>query len=263
MRNASATTVSGRVPTTRLVPWLTVTGRSVFWRSVRHGTPSIVVSSWMPPESVSTRRARLIRATKSRYPSGGRQTSPRVAPASVASAPSRARTRGWTGKTIGSRRPIVRSAPSSSSSTSGSSTLAGRCRVRTANGRPVRRSRSTIVEALQRIRDASRASAMTLPTKWIFSGAAPSRRRLARAPSSVMNRTSATASVSTRLISSGIVRSKLRRPASTWTTGMPSFTAVRVAASVEFTSPTTSTASGRDAVSTGSRRRITSAVCTA
>ena len=29
-----------------------VTGRSVLGRSVRHGTPSNVVSSWMPPESV-------------------------------------------------------------------------------------------------------------------------------------------------------------------------------------------------------------------
>ena len=52
-------------------------------------------------------------------------------------------------------------------------------------------------------------------------------------------------SVRTRLISSGMVRSKLRRPASTWATGMPSFTAVIVAATVEFTSPTTTTADGR------------------
>ena len=47
-----------------------------------------------------------------------------------------------------------------------------------------------------------------------------------------------------RLISSGIVRSKLRRPASTWPTGMPSFAATSAAASVEFTSPGTSTTSG-------------------
>ena len=33
----------------------TVIGRSVFSRSVRHGTPRTVVSSWMPPESVRTR----------------------------------------------------------------------------------------------------------------------------------------------------------------------------------------------------------------
>ena len=40
------------------VPCVTVTGRSVDSRSVRHGTPSTVVSSWMPPESVSTTGAR-------------------------------------------------------------------------------------------------------------------------------------------------------------------------------------------------------------
>jgi hypothetical protein len=50
-----------------------------------------------------------------------------------------------------------------------------------------------------------------------------------------------------RLISSGIVRSNERSPASTWATGMPSFTAASVAASVELTSPTTSTACGRPA----------------
>ena len=52
------------------------------------------------------------------------------------------------------------------------------------------------------------------------------------------------ASVRMRLISSGIVRSKLRRPASTWATGTPSLTAVRAQAIVELTSPTTTTASG-------------------
>ena len=36
---------------------VTVTGRSVLCRRVRHGTPSAVVSSWIPPESVRTSRA--------------------------------------------------------------------------------------------------------------------------------------------------------------------------------------------------------------
>jgi hypothetical protein len=48
------------------VPWVSVTGRSVLSRSVTHGTPRIVVSSWMPPLSVSTRRASLISLRKSR-----------------------------------------------------------------------------------------------------------------------------------------------------------------------------------------------------
>src|SRR5262249_2063370 len=49
---AAATALAGSVPTSWLVPTSTVTGRSVFSRSVRQGTPSAVVSSWMPPESV-------------------------------------------------------------------------------------------------------------------------------------------------------------------------------------------------------------------
>ena len=52
-------------------------------------------------------------------------------------------------------------------------------------------------------------------------------------------------SVTSRLISSGIRRSPLRSPASTCATGMCSFLATIEQASVEFTSPTTSTQSGR------------------
>ena len=44
-------------PTRTFVPRVTVIGRSVFSRTVRHGTPRKVVSSWMPPESVMTRTA--------------------------------------------------------------------------------------------------------------------------------------------------------------------------------------------------------------
>ena len=36
------------------MPWVIVIGRSVLGRTVRHGTPSTVVSSWIPPESVTT-----------------------------------------------------------------------------------------------------------------------------------------------------------------------------------------------------------------
>ena len=69
------------------------------------------------------------------------------------------------------------------------------------------------------------------------------------------------ASATIRLISSGIVRSKLRRPDSMWATGMPSFAAVSAAASVELTSPGTITRSGRSSSRTGSRRSIMRAVC--
>ena len=47
------------------------------------------------------------------------------------------------------------------------------------------------------------------------------------------------------------------------TTGMPFFTATSVQASVELTSPTTSTQDGLCSSSAGSNRFITSAVCTA
>ncbi len=66
-----------------------------------------------------------------------------------------------------------------------------------------------------------------------------------------------------RFSSSGIVRSKLRRPDSTWATGICIFAAVRAAATVELTSPGTITRSGCSSPSTGSSRSITRAVCCA
>ena len=63
---SSATMQSGSSPTRTLVPCSTVTGRSVLLRSVRQGTPRTVVSSWMPPESVSTSRAWATSLRKSR-----------------------------------------------------------------------------------------------------------------------------------------------------------------------------------------------------
>ena len=50
---------------TRLEPTSAVAGRSVFSRSVRQGTLRIVVSSWMPPELVSTSFAEDISFRKS------------------------------------------------------------------------------------------------------------------------------------------------------------------------------------------------------
>ena len=51
--------------TRRLVPWVIVTGRSVLGRTVRHGTPSTVVSSCRPPLSVTTRAAPATRERNS------------------------------------------------------------------------------------------------------------------------------------------------------------------------------------------------------
>lgn len=56
---------SGSVPTSRLVPIVIVMGRSVFSRSVKHGIPRTVVSSWTPPESVRTSFDPVTRERKS------------------------------------------------------------------------------------------------------------------------------------------------------------------------------------------------------
>ncbi len=112
-------------------------------------------------------------------------------------------------------------------------------------------------------RHATSVSIITLPTRKTRSSATPSLRRLSTPLGSVTNSQSLSASVRMRLISSGIVRSKLRNPASTCATGTNSLAATRAQASVELTSPTTSTRSGRSASTTGSKRFITSAVCTA
>ena len=74
---------------------VTVIGRSVLSRNVRQGTPSTVVSSCIPPESVNTRRALSMSARKSRYPSGSTmETAPeRSIVSSRPNADSRARAR--------------------------------------------------------------------------------------------------------------------------------------------------------------------------
>ena len=83
-------------------------------------------------------------------------------------------------------------------------------------------------------------------------GGTPSRARFSSAEGSVVKSQWETESVRTRLISSGMSRSLERRPASTWATGMCNFTAARVAAIVEFTSPTTRTTSGSRSTSRSS-----------
>ena len=45
---------AGSVPINSFVPTVQVSGRSVLSRSVIHGTPITVVSSVIPPESVTT-----------------------------------------------------------------------------------------------------------------------------------------------------------------------------------------------------------------
>ncbi len=106
-------------------------------------------------------------------------------------------------------------------------------------------------------------SIIVLPTKCMRSSAMPSARRFVTASSLWRKRYSANSSATIRLTSSGIVRSKLRRPDSTWASGMPILTAVSAVARVELTSPGTITRSGRSSSSTGSSRSIVRAVCCA
>ena len=91
----------------------------------------------------------------------------------------------------------------------------------------------------------------------------PSRRRLSTPSGLVTKRRSESTSVTTRLISSGIVRSKLRSPASTWASGRCAFEATIAAARVEFTSPYTTTSAGPRASNTRSSATMIAAVCVA
>ena len=65
-RRIAAWTISFFVPATIFVPHSTVTGLSVFSLTVTQGMPKHVVSSWMPPESVTTIAACFIKQRKSR-----------------------------------------------------------------------------------------------------------------------------------------------------------------------------------------------------
>ena len=77
------------------------------------------------------------------------------------------------------------------------------------------------------------------------SGRCPRAARLLAASGLWVSSRSETRSVRTRLISSGIAQSPERRPDSRWATGIPSLAAARAQASVELTSPATTTTAGR------------------
>ena len=96
-----------------------------------------------------------------------------------------------------------------------------------------------------------------------MSGSIPSRRRLSSASSECVRSTDETASVSLRLCSSGINGSKLLSPASRCATGTWSLTAASAPASVELTSPATTTRSGSSASITAAMRVSALAVCSA
>ena len=205
----------GSVPIRRLVPRVMVTGRSVLSLRVKHGMPSTVRLLLDAPgvgqhESRPAHQADEIEIAErlDEDDALARASTLRRRRAGSSARRGGARTRGWTGNTIGMCRARLCSAPISAPSVRGSSTLAGRCKVSTAYGVGRARARAgrTRVTPPTAAGDASSASIITLPTKWIRSAATPSRSRFSR-PALLGDeeqrprwRRSAT-----RLISSGIV----------------------------------------------------------
>ena len=86
--------------------------------------------------------------------------------------------------------------------------------------------RSQARRSRNRPSSATRVSIIVLPTRWIaVARRSPRRRGCSAASGECVKSSSATWSVRTRLTSSGIVRSQLRRPDSTWATGIRSWRA--------------------------------------
>ena len=122
--------------------------------------------------------------------------------------------RGWTGKTTGSASETAASCAIASAS-SGPSTSAGRCSVTTRYSPRGRPCSSGAPYPSIRSRIATSVSIIVLPTSWIPAAGQPSASRLSRASGEWMKRSCESWSATIRLISSGIVRSNERRPAST------------------------------------------------
>jgi hypothetical protein len=106
-------------------------------------------------------------------------------------------------------------------------------------------------------------STITFPIRTIALAGVPSRRRFSSPSADGVSSSSHNRSVTIRLISSGIVRSNDRSPASTCAHGRHSFAATSAPASVEFTSPTTTSMSGLRACTTFSSSIRIFPVCSA
>ena len=156
------------------------------------------------------------------------------------------RVRGCTGKTTGH---ALRDAPELRERrrrAAAPSTSAGRCSVTSTYSPGSQAEPAGGVEVRgTAARVATRVSIIVLPTKWMRSSLDAFARAGSRPPRrECSEQRSASSSATIRLISSGIVRSKLRRPASTCATGIAELAATSAAASVELTSPGTTTRSG-------------------
>ena len=227
------------------MPCVIVTGRSVFSRSVKHGTPSAVVSSCTPPESVTTRRGRRLEREETpvrlRLPTSSTRCG--LDPPSSAI---RARVRGCTGKSNRELRDR---------SGARSTRLAQQWARGPRAHAPVQRDEHVAVlleaEVLPGGRGAgapstfsNRVSIIVLPVNATCSAGDALVEEVVDRVLGVVNSSVDRWSATLRLCSSGMVLSKLLSPASRWQTGIWSFTAASAPASVELTSPGTSTRSG-------------------
>ena len=167
------------------------------------GTPRAVVSSWTPPESVSTSRA----SASGRGSRGSRAV--RDAHALGDGRPGEARAERVRGCREHERRASLAVQRVDGGRAAGSSTFAGRCSV--TSGIPPRlEAEPAPASRVPRDRGcASRVSIITLPTRWIASGRSLGAQVVDRVSRECESRRSDTWSVTTRLISSGIDRSKL------------------------------------------------------
>ena len=190
------------------------------------------------------------------------QRTPDVSRRSIAPpAASRARVRGCTGNTTGASVASAHSPLTIPARRAGSSTFDGRCRVTSMYSRSLDVVAAPHGALPSRASNRRSESIMVLPTKRTRLTSMPSRARLSSASGLCVSSKSDRRSVRTRLISSGIVQSPDRRPASRWTIGIPSFDAASAQASVEFTSPATTTTAGRLDIRISSNAIRTLPVC--
>ena len=198
-----------------------------------HGTPYQYASFWSPPESVSDharlrgerRRSRGSRAARATATCAGERepVARRARPRARVSREDDGLVEPVRGPRRSGRAAAGRRSPR------GAPWRRRSCRARPSREDPRARGRAARTAAPRRPSRRRRPrSAVRRPR-----AASVSRERSSGAKS----RSAASRSTSIRLRSSGIVRSPLRSPASTWATGTPASHAARAPASVEFVSP--------------------------
>ena len=193
-------------PTRIFPPASRVSGLSVFFLRVRQGVPSIRASSCTPPESVSTNLAAFNRERNSRYPTGS-LISRFTQDLNLSRRPSSfafAMNLGCAGKIV--LIGILSIMDKSFSSFSRESVFSGLCTVK--------RQDSFSLQTFTSFMLSLQTSEIVFPVTCIFLLGIPSSKRLIAEVSVGARRISEQESISILFISSGILRSKERSPAS-------------------------------------------------